>query len=196
MSRYKIHNQNATYFLTLTVVGWIDVFTRKACKDIVIDSLRYCQENKGLNIYAYVIMSNHLHLIVNVSEPNQLSNVLRDFKQFTAKKIKDYLLTIKKESRRKWMLKLLKWFAKNAIGEKERDFMLWQAGNHPIEVYSPKVIEQKLQYIHLNPVRAGIVHKAEHYVYSSASNYFLGKGILDITVIEPSAQIGYIHFGR
>ena len=84
--RYKITNQNATYFLTLTVINWIDVFTRKEYKHTIVESLIYCQTNKGLKIYAWCIMSNHLHLIVQAKEGYNLSDILRDFKKFTAKK--------------------------------------------------------------------------------------------------------------
>ncbi len=83
---------NSAYFLTLTVVGWIDVFSRKNHRDAVIDSLKYCQENKGLIIFAYVIMTNHVHLIVNTNEPFLLKDVIRDLKKFTAKKIIEQIL--------------------------------------------------------------------------------------------------------
>ena len=79
--------KNATYYLTLTVVNWVDVFTRKNHKQAVVDSLRYCIHNKGLNVYAWCLMSNHLHLIANCDEPFQLNDVIRDFKRHTVKKI-------------------------------------------------------------------------------------------------------------
>jgi putative transposase len=87
MSRYKVLDQSGLNYLTLTTVGWIDVFTRQRYRDIVIDSLKFCQENKGLRISGYVIMSNHLHMIVETEEGNQLSDVMRDFKKFTANTI-------------------------------------------------------------------------------------------------------------
>lgn len=190
-TRYKVHNQNHTYFLTLTTVGWVDVFTRKEYRDILIDSLRYCQEHKGLQLYAYVIMSNHLHLMASAKEPHKLTDILRDFKKFTANKIKNEIRNSGKESRREWLDRLLQWFARTTPGKK--DFTLWQSDNHPIEVYSPRVIEQKLAYIHLNPVRAHIVALREHYLHSSASNYATGKGLLDVIVIDPMSEIGYVH---
>lgn len=192
-TRYKILNQHATYFLTITTVGWIDIFTRKECRDIIIESLRHCQQNKNLHIFAYVIMSNHLHLMLRSEEPDCLSDVLRDFKKFTAKKIKEHILHSKIESRKEWMESLLKYYAKITAGKKE--FTIWQAGNHPIEVYSPKVIAQKLEYIHLNPVRAAWVQAPEHYIYSSASNYILGHGLLEVEIIESLHEIGYVHIG-
>ncbi|SDF06094.1 Transposase IS200 like [Mucilaginibacter pineti] len=72
------------YFVTLTVTDWIDVFTRRIYSDFIIENLNYCQQNKKLNIYAYVLMTNHLHLIAN-AEDGSLSNILRDFKTYTSK---------------------------------------------------------------------------------------------------------------
>ena len=190
-TRYKIINPNHSYFLTLTTVGWVNVFSRKEYRKILIDSLRYCQENKGLQLYAFVIMSNHIHLLASAAEGSNLTDILRDFKRFTSTKIKYEIRNSEKESRKLWLYQLLEWFAKRTPGKK--DFTLWQSDNHPIEIYSPKVIEQKLKYIHLNPVRAEIVEEPQHYLHSSASNYFIGKGVLDVLVIEPTSNQGYVH---
>ena len=84
---YHIANQNDVYYLTITVQEWVDVFTRQRYRDIIIESLRHCMDNKGLSLYAYVIMSNHLHLIARAEEGFELSNILRDFKKHTAKQI-------------------------------------------------------------------------------------------------------------
>ncbi len=75
------------YFLTLTVVNWVDVFSRKHHRDAIIESIKYCQEHKGLIIFAYVIMTNHIHLITNTNEPFLLKDTIRDLKKFTSKKI-------------------------------------------------------------------------------------------------------------
>lgn len=83
---HQIHNQGATYYLTLQVIDWIDIFTRKIYCEIIIESLDYCRKNKGLQIWAYVIMSNHLHMIVSAKNEN-LSAVIRDFKRYTARKV-------------------------------------------------------------------------------------------------------------
>ncbi|MCP3933378.1 MAG: transposase [Bacteroidetes bacterium] len=128
-TRYKIHNQNHTYFLTLTTVGWVDVFTRKEYKDILLESLRFCQQKKGFLLYAYVIMSNHLHLMAGAEEPFRLSDILRDFKKFTANKIKYQIRNSNRESRTEWLDQLLQWYARKTAGKK--DFTLWQSDNHP-----------------------------------------------------------------
>lgn len=104
---YRIYNQHGQYFITCTVHQWVDVFTRKEYVDIVLNSLRYCQQNKGLLIYAYVIMSNHLHLIIGSNKEN-LSDIIRDFKKFTASKIVQAIENNSRESRKRWLLGLLK----------------------------------------------------------------------------------------
>jgi len=82
---YQIKEQDKLHFVTLQVVEWVDIFTRQKYQDIIINNLGYCQKNKGLEIYAWVIISNHIHLLVQ-SEKEELSNVLRDFKSYTSKK--------------------------------------------------------------------------------------------------------------
>ena len=166
---YNIVNQEASYFVTFQIVNWIDLFTRKIYRDIVVDSLRYCQQNKGLDIFAFVVMSNHLHLLIR-SQTGKLSNTIHDFKSFTAKQI---LLAIEteNESRREWMINLFEFAAKRH--KRNERFQIWTHDNHAEEIYGNKFIEQKINYIHDNPVRAGIVEKAEDYLYSSA-RYFAG----------------------
>jgi len=169
MSReYKIHNPEGIYFITPTVVAWIDVFTRLQYKEIVIESLKYCQSAKGLKIYAYVIMTNHLHLIVQAEKGN-LSEIIRDFKKFTSKQILKSISENIQESRKKWMLNIFEFAGKNNSNNSK--FQFWQQHNSPVELYSNEVIEQKINYIHQNPVRNGIVEREEEYLYSSARNY-------------------------
>jgi putative transposase len=165
------------YFLTLTVVGWIDVFSRKNHRDAVIDSLKYCQENKGLIIFAYVIMTNHIHLIVNTNEPFLLKDVIRDLKKFTAKRIIEQILR-EPESRREWMLPLLELETTDKQGNKNHKF--WQVGNHAIELFSEKFITDKINYIHNNPVEAGFVNEPQEWIYSSAKNYVGLEGLLNV----------------
>ncbi|MBL7788685.1 MAG: transposase [Chitinophagales bacterium] len=178
---YKILDQNALFYLTFQIVDWVDIFTRKIYKDIVIESFSYCMEHKGLNLYAYVIMSNHIHLIASAREGFALSDIIRDFKKYTAKQ---FLEEINKptESRNDWMLKRFEFAAKRH--KRNSEFQIWTHENHAVELVSNKFIDQKLNYIHENPVRAGIVYKAEDYMYSSASNYILGEGIINLKILE------------
>ena len=167
---YTIKNQEGQYFITCTVNQWIDVFTRDLYREIVLDSIRYCQQNKGLEVYAWVLMSNHIHMIVGSNE-NKLSDIIRDFKKFTATKIVEAILNNTHESRKRWLLWLL---------VKEQEISFWQKGYHGEEIYSIAFFETKLNYIHQNPVRAGLVEREEEYVYSSCGDYYgLRKGKLD-----------------
>jgi len=162
------------YFLTFQVVGWVDLFTRKAYRDIIIDSLKYCQQNKGLSLFAYVIMSNHLHVLAQ-SETGNLSSIIRDFKNHTAKKFLE-ILNSEEESRRNWLKMVFEYHALN----KNQTFQIWTHENHAEHIYSQKFIEQKVDYIHYNPVRAGIVEKPEDYIYTSARNYAELDYVLDV----------------
>ncbi len=162
--------KNTTYYITCTVVGWIDVFTRKNHKDAIIDSLNYCITHKGLNLYAYCLMTNHLHLIVNCDAPFELKDVIRDFKRHTARSIIDQIKN-EPESRREWMLREFE--KKESIG-----YQFWQSGSHAIELYSERFIWNKINYIHNNPVVAGFVNDAVDWKYSSASNYHEQESLL------------------
>lgn len=176
---YKIEEQDGIYYLTFQIVRWIDLFTRPVYRDIVIDSLRFCQSNEGLAIYAYVIMSNHIHLLVQ-SEKVPLSNTIREFKSFTARKLLD-TIDMEAESRRDWILNLFEFAAKQH--KRNEKYQVWTHENHAELIYSEKFMEQKINYIHQNPVRAGIVSKAEDYIYSSASAYTGDKELLEIEAI-------------
>ena len=166
--------------MTMTVVDWVDVFTRPVYRHIIVDALRFCQENKGLKLYAWVLMSNHLHLIAAAEEGKNLSDILRDFKQFTSRKI---IATIQEEpeSRRQWLLHRFEFNAK--LNPKVRHYKVWQEGNEAKEIYSNDFLEQKLEYIHQNPVRAEWVNEPEHYRYSSAGNYADAGGLLQVKLL-------------
>jgi putative transposase len=170
---------DSAYFLTLTVVNWVDIFSRKNHRDTIIESLNYCQQHKGLVVFAYVIMTNHIHLVVNANEPFLLKDVVRDFKKFTSKKIVDQIQK-QPESRREWMLSI---FASNA-GNKHSGFRFWQEGNHAIELITEKFIWEKINYIHNNPVRAGFVKNPQDWLYSSAGNYCGLEKLLEVECIQ------------
>jgi REP element-mobilizing transposase RayT len=192
---YVIRDQTLPHFITTTVVDWIDVFTRKTYRDTVIECLDYCIEHKRMVLYGYVIMSNHIHLIVQSSD-GKLSDLIRDFKKFIATKILEKI-QVEPESRREWMLERCELATESH--SRNKNYQFWQYGNHPEEIYTNKFIWSKLDYIHLNPVRAGIVEKASQYIYSSASNYVNDTGLLKIEkadnpivdVLNPSSFIKY-----
>lgn len=184
MPRYKILDQQGLNYVTCTVVGWVDVFTRAAYRDIVIESLAYCRQAKGLQTFAYVLMSNHLHLIVKANGKEPLSAILRDFKKFTARKIIESIET-GNESRKEWLLHLFGYFARNNSNNRYHQF--WVQDNHPIALLTPAVIWQKVEYIHQNPVRAKWVERPEDYLYSSARNYAFDNrdSLLEVDLLEP-----------
>ena len=161
----KANIPDATYFVTLTVVGWIDVFTRREYCDEIVKNLAYYQQKKGLEVFEYVIMPSHLHLICRRNE-GVLSELLRDFKSYTAKRLLGLIQENEQESRKEWLMYMFHFFANRYAQNAE--YMFWQKTNHPIELYSNKVIQQKVDYIHQNPVKAGIVTEPWYYLFSSA----------------------------
>ena len=179
---YVIRDQFATHFLTFTVCGWIDLFTRKVYRDIVIDSFRFAQQNGQLILNAYVIMSNHVHLIAraNDKQKKSLSDIVRDFKKYTHHVMMP-IIESEAESRRQWMVHQFNYYGR--INPNNEIKQIWVNDSHPEECYSYEFTKTKLDYIHENPVRAGIVQRPEDYIYSSASNYILGKGIIDMEYI-------------
>ena len=131
-------------------------------------------------LYGYVIMSNHIHMIIQ-SNVGELSNLLRDFKKFTAKTILNKIQN-EPESRREWMLERFKLATESH--SRNKNYQFWQYGNHAEEIYTEDFLWSKLDYIHMNPVRAGIVLKIEDYIYSSASNYVNREGIIEVELLE------------
>ena len=173
--------EGEVYFVTDTVVYWVDIFTRPIYRHIIIESLQYCQKEKGLIIYAWVLMTNHLHMIAGTNGENRISDILRDFKKFTSKKIVQTLLVESGESRRDWMLNRFEYAGKN--DKKITNYKFWQEGNDAQEIYLNDYFNQKLNYIHYNPVKAEIVNREEDYRYSSAIDWAGGKGLLDVVIV-------------
>lgn len=168
--KYQFLSPESPYFVTFTVIFWIDIFTRRVYRDIVLDSFKFCQQNKGLVIHAWVIMSNHIHMIISRNDKYLLQEIVRDFKKYTARNIIEEIENSEEESRKKWLLWMMA--AAGRRNSRNETYQFWQQHNKPIELYSAPVIEQKLDYIHQNPVKAGIVLSAEEYYYSSAKNYY------------------------
>jgi len=191
---YKIADQFATYFLTFTLVGWVDLFTRRQCCQILIDSFNYCKENKGLILYAYVIMGSHVHLIASAREGSSgLSAIVRDFKSHTSRKIIEWITDNNKESRRKWLEMVFKYHGK--YNSNNQVYQVWKQHSKPMQCVTPQFTLQKLNYIHNNPVKAGLVDNPEDYRYSSARSYAGRKdGILDVELLDFGPLVGYIGF--
>ncbi len=158
--------QEEAHFLTLTVIEWVDVFTRRMYNDFLINCLMHCQQKKGLQIFAYVLMPNHLHLVVRAIT-GSLSDVLRDLKTYSAKELIKLIKDNPQESRKDWMLALFQKHAKH--NPLNKHFQFWQNENYPVALANPVIFGQKVDYVHQNPVRAGFVDEPHHYVYSSAN---------------------------
>ncbi len=178
MSRnYKFKNPEGLYFVSFAVINWMDVFIRPIYFDCLVTNLNYCVEKKGMEIYAWCIMTNHVHLVFKstVQKPEDL---LRDFKTFTSKQLLKLIQENIRESRREWLMYA---FAKaGKANSNNTHFQFWQQHNHPIELWSNRIIDQKINYIHANPVKAGFVEYDYEYLHSSARDYCDVKGLVNI----------------
>jgi putative transposase len=179
-NKYKFNDNTNLYFVSFAVVYWIDLFIRNEYHGILLDSHKYCQRHKGLDIYAWCIMTSHVHLIIG-SETNKLQDIMRDFKAYTSHALRKCIEVNERESRKEWML----WMMKRAgmKNSNNKDWQLWQQDSHPIQLFNAEITKQKLDYLHNNPVVAGFVNKAEEYVYSSAADYYGKCGLLDIRLL-------------
>lgn len=177
-SKYKISDLGQIYFVTFTVVNWLPALSRPAYKELFLESIRYCQTNKGLQVYAWVVMDNHVHLVIGTKGEEKLEDIVRDMKKYTSVHICRAIEGSVEESRRTWMLRMFK--LEGQKSGKHQKYKFWEENYHPIELQTPKMIKQKIDYIHMNPVKAGIVFEEEQYVYSSATDYAGKKGKLEI----------------
>ena len=162
MPRYRA-DENLPYFCTITVLDWIPVLIESRYIDPIIESLSYCRANKGLQLFAYVVMPNHLHMI---AAANDLHEVMRDFKRFTSRRIHERLVADGRETVLNWLERAAH-EARRARGE----FSFWEDGFHPQAIYTTDVLDQKLRYLHENPVRKGLVRSPEDWWFSSAGWY-------------------------
>ena len=172
MKPFSIIKECTYYYCTDTILGWQYIFTSEPFFQIIINSWKYCRENKGLRIHGYVIMPNHIHSIIS-ADKNNLSDILRDYKRFTSKNISSFL----QESNNQQLVKYFSQAAK--LFTHGDEFTIWQKGSHPIGLYSEKIFQQKLNYMHNNPVRKRYVDQPEHCSknpterYSSSRNYLV-----------------------
>jgi len=164
-SRYHIHDPAPAHFVTGTIIEWLPVFTTSARCDILVDALLYCREHKALRIHAWVILDNHFHAILAAPD---LTRVLADFKRYTAKA----LLAQLKTDQCDWLLNQLSYFRlKHKV---ESEHQIWQEGSHPQAILSDEMMQQKLEYLHNNPVKRGLVASQEHWRHSSAHEWLPG----------------------
>ncbi|MFD2161501.1 transposase [Paradesertivirga mongoliensis] len=170
------------HFITFSVVNWIDVFTRESYKQLLIESLDFCIKEKGLILHAWIIMSNHVHLIASAKGGFELAALIRDLKKFTSRMIIESIGSNGQESRKEWMIWMFK--RAGAANSNNKVYQFWQQDNHPIELSTNEMMDQRLNYLHENPVRAGIVNFASHYKYSSAVDYYEERlGLLNVELL-------------
>jgi REP element-mobilizing transposase RayT len=170
-SRYSIRETQAPHFLTCTIINWIPVFTRPQTVDIILNALQYRQQHNGWKVYGYVILENHLHLVVQADD---LLSELPLFKSYTARQLIDYL----KDCHAERVLKQMAFFRK--AHKLDREYQCWEEGSHPQLMQNAEMLRQKLDYIHFNPVKRGYVDKPEHWRYSSARNYAGLEGLMPV----------------
>ncbi len=179
--KYKFSNPDGIYFITFSVVDWVDVFTRDVYRDIFINSLNWSIKSKGLVVHAWVLMTNHVHMIVSRNGNPRLEDIMRDIKKFTSVKIIESIKRNPVESRKEWMLKLFN--EKGVANSQNQKYQFWQHGNHPIELDNNRIIEQKLDYLHNNPIEHGFANEKECYNWSSAMDYSGLKGLVNVELL-------------
>ncbi|MDD5051152.1 MAG: transposase [Sulfuricurvum sp.] len=170
-SRYKIIELTHPHFITCTVLHWIPIFTRTETTDIIYESLRYLQKSDNLKIYAYVILENHLHLIIS---SDNLPKTVQSFKKYTARRILDLLRSKNVTT----ILEQLKFYKK--AHKDDREYQFWQEGIAPKLIQSEEMMIERINYIHNNPLKRGYVDDPIHWRYSSAKNYDGNDGLIEI----------------
>jgi putative transposase len=168
MERYRIQPEAAVYFITYSVVEWLPVFITEATCRIVTESLTFCHQQKHLRINAFVIMPTHLHMIVFDAdfEHERLIRTLADFRKFTGRQLSDFCCN-----------HFPRCFAETlrdeATADRERRF--WQPSRHPEAIQTDSLWQQKLDYLHDNPRRKGLVRSPHDWRWSSAG-WYLSEG--------------------
>jgi putative transposase len=164
-------DKHYAYFVTWTLIDWLALFAESRYRQIVLDALNYLRANKHTQLNAFVVMSTHVHAVLWPDDGINLSDVTRDFKRFTSRKIS-------KEAEQQGSKELLLAFKNARKANRAQDvstYQVWQEDSHPEAIFTEIFAKQKIDYIHLNPVRAGIVKTAEEWMYSSARAYILGE---------------------
>ena len=179
MSRkYKFHDNDKLYFISFAVVNWIDVFIRDEYREIIIESWKHCQQNKGLQIYGWCIMTSHVHMIIGTCN-KKLEDIVGEMKSYTSTQLKKIIKDHPQESRKEWMIWMMERAGKK--NSNNSDWQFWQQHNKPLEIKDQEMFDKMLKYIHDNPVIAGFVTKAEDWKYSSAKDFCGMKGLIELS---------------
>lgn len=180
--KYAIRDQEKFYFVTFTVIHRIDIFIREEYRNVFMDSIKYCQKEKGLLVGAWCLMTSHAHLIIGTEGKMKLEEIVRDLKSYTSRHIRKAIENNPIESRKEWILNAMIKAGTNKSNNK--DFQFWMQHNHPIEMNSNEIIDSRLEYVHENPVKAGFVDESREWKYSSARDYAGEKGLIDVVFLE------------
>ena len=170
-TRYKIYEPTHPHFVTCTILHWLPIFTRQEIVDIILNSLKFLQKQDSLRLHAYVILENHLHIVLRSDD---LRKSMESFKKFTAREI----LNLLRRENATTILDQLAFYKK--AHRKEKSFQVWEEGYQPKLIQSEAMLKMKIDYIHYNPVKRGYVDKAIHWRYSSARDYKGGYGLIEI----------------
>jgi putative transposase len=167
MEKYRLIEGIGVYYITFTVVEWLPVFIDETSCKIVTDSFNFCIEKKNLRVVAYVIMPTHLHATVfdKDFDNDRLKQTLDDMRKYTGRQLADHC-------GQKMPQAFSDVFRAQAGKDRERRF--WQPTQHPIGLFTNKVFEQKVNYIHWNPCWKGLVRNPEDWRFSSAGFWMKG----------------------
>tara|TARA_R100000908_G_scaffold45503_4_gene21733 strand:- start:25725 stop:26441 length:717 start_codon:yes stop_codon:yes gene_type:complete len=174
-SRYRIHEEHNPYFITSSVINQIALFKNPKLVKIILDGLIFLQEERNIELNAYVVMENHIHII---AKGTNLGEHIRNFKSFSAHQI------IKALKKKKDHLSLNKLKQAKKSHKIESEHQVWEESYHPKQLFTYKMVAQKMDYIHFNPVKRGYVDEPSHWRYSSARNYDGRAGLIPITMFS------------
>lgn len=191
----SVTNQHACHYITFNTVDWVDVFIKPVYKRIVANTLNDFIANKGLIVYAWCLMTNHLHMLLQAKDGTGLSMIERDFKRITTTQILE-AIQMEPELRRDWMLGRFEHFSQSL--KKIEKYQVWQSCSNPefVDFKQPLKVKEHLSFIHENPVRDRIVFLPEDYVFSSSGDYAGRRGLVNVTVIDMEGLIKGVVKGR
>lgn len=172
-SRYKFHESQYPYFITSTILEELPLLCNPALAKILLDQFVFMQQKKNVILYSYVLMPNHFHAIVKGED---LANSLRLTKSYAARRILKHL---QDNGHSRWLNKLKFNKRNHKVG---RTYQVWEEGLHPKQLSSAKMMHQKMEYIHFNPVKSGFVDGPTDWRYSSARDYLGEEGLIPITL--------------
>ena len=179
--KYKVSKGDEAYFVTFTIVEWIKVLENDEYKNLIIDSIQFCQKNKGLIVYGHCIMPNHVHMIIQAAGTYTVSEILRDLKKFTSRAI---VMKLEEERPEGYLQIISHFFEAGKALKRIKEYKVWQDDNMAKLIYRNKFLYEKLNYIHNNPVESGLCSFPWEYKYSSAVNYAGNEGVIHVELLS------------